>query len=126
MTELRLSSFADGGNLDKERLALNAKADLKVGDYAILLSKVSSTGKATSGAKQAFWFPDQDVKEGDVVILYTKKGVTATKDLSDGRIAHFFYWGMSEAIWTSDKVAAVVLKVEDWHFRRPALAPSAD
>jgi len=126
MTELRILSFADVGNLDKERIALIADTDLTVGDYAVFLSKVTASGKVTSGHKQAFWFPDGDVKEGDMVVLYSKKGVSATKELPDGQTAHFFYWGMTAPMWTSDKVAAVVLHVESWDFRSSPMTPSAD
>lgn len=125
MASLKFSSFADAGDLTKERLVLRADADLGVGQFAILRSRKSSTG-ATAGKKPAFWFPDKDVKRGDLVILYTKSGKSSVKALEGDRTAHFFYWGEESAFWGEDGFGAVILKVETWTFATPQIAPTAD
>ncbi|WOS41697.1 hypothetical protein [Xanthomonas rydalmerensis] len=126
MNNLKFASFADAGNIEKERLVLNAITDLKVGEYAIFSSKSGPTGGATSGKKSAYWFPDKDLKKGDVVVLYTKQGRASEKLLDGDRTAHFFYWGNKETLWSSESIGAVVVKVENWNFYRPPLAPLAE
>jgi hypothetical protein len=126
MIELRFGSFADSGHYEKERVVLSATADLKVGDYAVFASKPSrSTGGATAGSKRAYWFPDKEIKQGDSVVIYTKKGKTSTKILPDDRTAHFFYWGLDEPLWAAE-MGIVVVKVETWQFRKAPFAPADD
>jgi hypothetical protein len=68
---LDIRSFADAGNYPKERLVINVLRDTDIGEYAVLCSPVGSDGNPTPGGKIAYWFPDGDVKAGDIVVLYT-------------------------------------------------------
>jgi len=113
---LEISSFADAGNLQKERLVIKALHDVDIGEYAVFCSRTSAHFLPTTGSKQAYWFPDRSVKAGDLVILYTKAGKTSTKALSQGRTAHFFYWGQESALWGSPRTA-VVLEISDWIYK---------
>jgi hypothetical protein len=112
-----ISSFADVGDLEKERLVLKIVKDVDIGDYAVFCTSISSDGKATAGPKKAYWFPDDVVKSGDLVILYTKQGTSSTKELDDGRTAHFYYWRQEQALWDS-KHGAVVLEISEWVYSK--------
>jgi hypothetical protein len=115
---LEITSFADAGQPQKERIVLKALINLNVGEYAVFRSGVSD-GDPTAGWKSAYWFPDADVKANDLVILYTKKGSQSTKSLGNGRTAHFFYWGRDEVLWGNNRFGAVVLWIANWMFRIP-------
>lgn len=117
---LEIRSIADAGIPLKERIILRALADLDVGNYALLKSGVGSTGREpTSGRKAAYWFPDEKVEAGDLVVLYTKRGSRSTKRLDGGHTAYFFYWGRDEAIWSDRQSGAVLIEIADWQFRIP-------
>jgi hypothetical protein len=116
--KLQIRSFADVGIQDKERLIVGVLSDLDIGGFAVFCSHLSSTGSPTSGRKSAYWFPDRGVKQGDLVVLYTKKGKTSTKELESGHTAHFFYWGLGESIWTEQN-SAVLLEIKDWIHKAP-------
>jgi len=113
--KLELRSIAAPGDLGKERLVLKALADTDVGEYAVLWSGIGSSGGPTSGRKRAYWFPDVDVKVGDSVVLYTKKGNRSKKTLDGGTTAHFFYWGSENPLWDENHYA-VLLFVSDWEY----------
>lgn len=113
---LKHSSFADAGTFEKERLVLKAHAEVEIGNYAVFCSGVSD-GKATAGHKTAYWFPDEKVKAGDLVVLYTKTGTDSKKKLESGVTAHFFYWGLKNAIWGNSNNTAVLLRVAEWSHR---------
>lgn len=110
---LKYSSFADGGNIEKERLILKAHANVEIGNYAVFCSSVNE-GKATAGRKTAYWFPDETIKTGDLVVLYTKVGTDSKKKLNSGATAHFFYWGLKDAVWGSPSNTAILLRVAEW------------
>lgn len=115
---LEIQSFAAKGDPEKERIVLKATSNLDVGDYAVLLCKSSPDGKATSGKKTAFWFPDVQVNNGDLVVLYTKKGKQSTKLNPSGNTVHFFYWGVSGTVWNDPQMGAVVIHVLDWNWKQ--------
>lgn len=112
---LEISSFAEAGNIQRERLVIKVLKDVDIGEYAVLWSSLSSEGQATSGPKKAYWFPDKLVKSGDLVVLYTKHGSSSTKALDGGKTAHFYYWKQDKALWDS-KHGAVVLEISNWSY----------
>jgi len=114
---LTFSSFADAGDLSKERLILKAKSDLAIGNYAVFVSGVTADGTATAGKKTAFWFPDGDVKANDLVVLYTKTGIASKKVLKSGATAHFFM-GLQNPQWEAlGRRGAVILRAVEWTFK---------
>jgi hypothetical protein len=117
--KLKISSYADAGNFQKERVIFKADSDLELGEYAVFCSALSSDGNATSGRKTAYWFPDGMIKKDDLVVLYTKRGSSSTKKLDEERTAHFFYWGDDHAIWGNSSNAAVLLRVAAWTKKAP-------
>ncbi len=120
--KLAISSFADPGNYEKERLVIKVLSDVDIGAYAVFISAVSEDGKATAGRKTAYWFPDTAAKSGDLVVLYTKAGQDSKKDLQDGRTAHFYYWGLKASVWEAGSRTAVVLRVAEWTHRIAEIA----
>jgi hypothetical protein len=117
---LSLVSFADSGNLERERVVLRATEDIDAGDYTALCSESNEPGVASSGLNTAFWFPNESVKKDDIVVLYTKRGNPSKKDIGDGHTAYFFYWGLSEPLWMSVKAAFVLLETFDFTIEWPA------
>jgi hypothetical protein len=116
---LEITSFADAGVYEGERIVLRARTDLDVGEFVVFRSGVGLSGGPTSGRKWAYWFPDQKVHTNDLVVLYTKKGSRRSKSLPDGSTVYFFYWGRDEAFWGDSNFGAVVLEVLDWKFKVP-------
>lgn len=112
--KLKISSYADAGDFQKERVIFKASLDMELGEYAVFCSSLSSSGGVTSGRKTAYWFPDGAIKKDDLVVLYTKRGSSSTKELAGTRTAHFFYWGDDHALWGGAGNVAVLLHVSEW------------
>src|SRR5262249_51674717 len=104
---LELRSILKAGEFRSERITLRVKARINLGDYL-----VAQTGWAGDGPSleiyHAHWFPYEQAEPGDLVIIYTRKGVSSKKTLATEKTAHFFYWGLSQAIWDADFSGAVV------------------
>ena len=97
-----------------------ATENLDTGDYTALYSESTEPNTATPGYNIAFWFPDGEIKKGDLVVLYTKSGNEAKKAIGDGRTAHFYYWGLSKPLWGVSTVALVLIEAADWVLKWPA------
>ncbi|MEN5069622.1 hypothetical protein [Stenotrophomonas sp. TWI1183] len=119
MREIRFTQYANAGELAKERVVFRAYEDLLIGDYAVFASPINNKGEVLSGTQAAFWFPDDDISNGDLVVLYTKTGTAKQKDLTAGRRAHFYYWGLNEPQWASGKNSAVLVEVSGWEHSPP-------
>lgn len=118
--QLEIRSFADAGDIAKERVVLRALSSVDIGNYVILRSKTDVSGDPISGAKSAYWLPDVVVAKGDLVVLYTKAGKASKKELESGRTAHFYYWHQVQPIWGAEKMnTAVVLLTESWAAKSP-------
>lgn len=110
---LKLKSVAEKGNFEKERLVINVLNDADVGDYILMQTGISD-GNVNIAVSGTYWFPNQPVNAGDIVVLYTKSGTNKSKDLDGGRRAHFFYWGKAAAIWNKPSKAAVLALAPTW------------
>ena len=117
--KLAIRSVADRGDLDKERLFLKVRSDTDVGDYALVQSGFYD-GSVTIDIHYTYWFPYKRVEAKDLVVLYTKVGRGNEKELENGRTAHFFYWGLSNAIWGGIDRAPVLLHAPTWTSKDPS------
>ncbi|HTV84380.1 MAG TPA: hypothetical protein VME63_03190 [Dyella sp.] len=125
--KLSIKSFADVGVLEKERLVLRVLEDVDIGDYLVLRSKKSKkTGYPISGSSDAYWFPDEEVKAGDLVVIYTREGKASKKEISDGRTAHFYYWKKEQAFWGDDGNKAVLIETGSWRSKAPSESDPSD
>lgn len=98
---LKIENVADSDEFEKERVVLRVQDDDDIGHYAVFQTRLSDDGRALSGKIAAcYWFPDKEVKTGDLVVLYTKSGERSEKKNESGTTSHFFYWGMTEPLWT--------------------------
>jgi hypothetical protein len=110
---MELRSIASKGDLSKERITFRVRADLDVGDYALLQTGYFE-GEVTTDVDHAFWFPYKPVARGDIVVLYTRKGKPSSKPLKDQGQAHFFYMNLSRSIWEGPGKGAVLLEAGSW------------
>ena len=112
---LRITSLADAGEPQKERLVMRASSDVEVGKYAVFCCWIADDGDPLSGdLPAAYWFEDFSVKSGDLVVLYTKVGKRSEKVSDSGRTSHFCYWNKTGSIWTKDK-QPVLTFASPWH-----------
>ena len=111
--KLEIKSIADKGDPKKERLVLRVVQDVNIG-YFVVLCTGFSDGQVNTGVHNTFWFPDKEVRTGDLVVLYSKAGKDNEKTLENGSKAHFFYWGLSVPQWNSPSRGVVILHSPEW------------
>ncbi|MFS2166855.1 hypothetical protein [Variovorax sp. Varisp62] len=122
--KLNLSYIADRGELKGERLVMVAAEDIDLGDYLVLCTRYEGT-QLTTAVAATFWFPDEPLKKGDRVILYTKAGTPSSRDRASGGKSHFHYWGLEASLWSKAENGVVLLHAASWLSNRSDALPSA-
>src|SRR5262245_4079302 len=105
---LTIKRVLDIGNINRERVVLGVTRDDEIGNYMIAQGTTTEAGGLSQSLKPLCWFPDNPVKAGDLVVLYTKVGAQKKKVNADKSTSHFFYLGLGKCLWEGDKRAAVV------------------
>lgn len=112
--KVSIREIADSRNHDQERLILDVVQDTDIGEYLVLDSTYTENNKVSNRARHPYWFLDQKVKKGDVVVLYTKRGRSSNQSNSNGSTSYFYYWGLDSSVWNNDKDCAVLLHISEW------------
>ncbi|GLB47994.1 hypothetical protein [Neptunitalea lumnitzerae] len=111
---IEVVDIKDRGNKVKERIVLKALSNLDIGYYIVFLTTKTGENSFSSTPKNIFWFPDKDINEGDLVVLYTKSGKNSIKDNKSGNRTHFFYWGLTPPVFENKNKIAVVIESSGW------------
>ena len=118
MMDIQFNMVKNPGVIETERVILNVSKDTDLGSYLIATSIENDDNKTiTSALSNVYWLPDQKLKAGDLVVIYTKKGTKGKIENKDGSTSYFFYWGLDCPIG-NDERATVVLFNADWWYRR--------
>jgi hypothetical protein len=115
---VQITSIADAGKLDKERVVMKVSSDDDMTSYAVFAAFSGDMGALSGNIPNAYWFQAWQVKRGDFVVLYTKVGTESQKKNANGTTSHFFYWGLSFPLWTTGKIAALV-ETPSWQYSDP-------
>lgn len=115
--KIEISSFKDLGDKEKERVILSVNEDTELGDYIISVSVYNSNDTISSSIKNNYWLPNQKVKVGDLIVIYTKKGVKKKVDNEDGSTSYFYYWNLPDTL-QSIKDSTVVLFETSWAYKK--------
>ena len=108
--KIKFESIKDAGSIDKERVIFKVLKPTNIGIYIAAESVRVNESAFSSIIQNPFWFPDQEVKEGDLVVLYTKKGAKTSTINSDNSTTYFYYWGLESPHTNINKATIVILE----------------
>ena len=112
--KLKIDKYIDTGNYDKERIAFKADIDCNLKFFVVHLTHIMESGGFYNKPKETFWFAPKEIKAGDWVVLYTKKGTASKKDNDSGSTSHFYYWDLEKPIFNNENDGIVLAEVETW------------
>lgn len=115
---INIRKVLGNGDLENERVILDVIQNDLLGIYLVLKSKELNESTVNSRTEGTYWFPDKDVKQGDLVVLYTKKGVNTEKRNEDGTTTYFFYWNMDGTLWNNPEDAVILSRLESWSYKK--------
>lgn len=110
--KLEIFEIKDRG-LPEERIVLKVNEPCDIGRYFVFTTKVSSERKISIKVLDPFWFPDKEVKKGDLVVLYSKTGQSSFKVNEDQTTSHFYFRKSNGPILTDENIALLV-EVTSW------------
>jgi hypothetical protein len=111
---IKVRGIREPGVPEKERLVLEVLQDDDVGHYAVFSTRLIEPDAVSFRVRRAFWFPDQRVRPGDLVVLYTKRGRRREKKNKDESTSYFFYWNQDAPLWGESDMTAVLVSIEEW------------
>ena len=114
--KIEINGVIGDDQLETERLIFKVLEDDNLANHAVLDSQSSLFGRIPKKDRHVFWFPSREVKAGDTVILYTKRGKPGFMDKDETR--HVFYWNLDNGIWTSKNDSAILVCVTSWGIKK--------
>lgn len=115
--DLAIRTVKDKGDLDKERIVIEVKANVDIGTYIIFDTTYNDDDSISSKLRHTYWLPDKELSAGDLVVVYTRKGTARLRTNQDNTKTLFLYWGLDETVWNKDKDCALIIKIASWNWK---------
>lgn len=110
---LEFKYIKDRGDLNLERVVFKASLDCDLGRFMAFKAKKAEEG-ISNKIEFPFWFPDKKVKQGDTVVLYSKKKRSNEKSNQDGSTSFFYYWGQETPMFTENDDCVLLIETKRW------------
>ncbi len=112
--KLRIERIADRGVPNQERLFLTVVEPTNLGSHLVVSSAYMTPTTVANGGKNCFWFPPQEVKAMDQIVLYTRAGNYQPPEIGLVWNTYFYFWGQPSTIWNSLDTCALLFDVASW------------
>ena len=116
--KLKIVSVHGHGDYDEEYVMLKAIENCDIGDYVLADSTYLDSELVSNKLRHMFWIPDKEIKSGDFVAVWTKKGKQTVGSTTGGETLHRYFWGLDTAVWNDAGDVAVLLEISDRQFFR--------
>lgn len=112
--KLKINKVIDFGTHSSERVWLEVTEDCDLRYY--MITDTTFVGENISNkVRHVHWFGPKEVKSGDEILLYTKKGVATNESINGGKNTRYFlYWGLDSYVWNNSGDAAVLFEIYNW------------
>ncbi len=111
---MRIIKILDNGIANKERLWMKVLANTNLMYFIVFDTTHTSDNTISNIQRHAYWFSPKEVKAGDNVILYTRRGTPSEQRNADGSTNHFLFWGLDKTVWNNQGDCAVLFQVNSW------------
>jgi hypothetical protein len=112
--KIQVVGIRERGIPNRERLALSVLQETNLCYYAALLSKYLSPASISTGSLPGYWFPNQIVKVGDQIELFSGNGSPRVSPTIIGGTYYSYYWGLPNVVWHDPSACAIVLELSNW------------
>ena len=119
----------EGGHND-ERVVMEASQDCLLSNYILIVSSWAPSTRH-SPAKLDYEFPEQNVKKGDFVFLYTGAGKDSQGENSANTTTYVYHLGIQSTLWQSNQSVALLIEANNvsairvGHHPKPNFIPTS-
>jgi hypothetical protein len=111
--KIQIERIVDHGQ-NSERVELSVTEDCNLGFFIVADTTYTDPTHISNKLRHMYWFVNKEVKCGDKVTLYTRKGMDSSENLPNGRMRYTIYWQLEVNVWNNDGDAAVLLEIGTW------------
>ena len=112
ITELQIIGIYDRGVANQERIAIQAKQSLNLGQYGIMLGGKNISGQMIPYNDNLFWFGDGVVQQGDWLYIYTGPGKARVNDIpGQSEKIYTIHWGKGSTILALSDITPILFRV---------------
>ena len=95
-----------------EHVLLKAKSDCAIAQFLLADGRHSEETQVANRVRNAYWFPETEIKAGEYVSVWTKSGKNSTGEMIDGTTIHRFYWNLPSSVWNAAGDCALLFKLQ--------------
>lgn len=112
--KLEITQVLGFGSQDTERVMMRVLADCNLHYYILTDTTYTDDTHISNKLRHMHWFHNKEVKQGDEVVLYTKKGTESAIGLTNGKTRYTLYWGLDGSVWNNTGDGALLFEITTW------------
>lgn len=113
LTEMNIVGVYDRGVPNQERIVINVRQTLNLGQYGVMLGIKATDGFAFPVRDNLFWFGDGLVFQGDWLFIYTGPGQARTSPVPNtSETLYSIHWGRPTTILNAKELVPILFRVD--------------
>jgi hypothetical protein len=101
----------NSGDKNSEYFCFRAAQDCNLGHYMVADNTFDAKGNPSNKLRHVFAFPSHNVKQNDLIVLWTKDGKNNVGKDTAGGPQHNFFWNLKENVWNVNGDTAHLIDV---------------
>lgn len=112
--KLTYQTTLDLGSHENERILFNVTSACNLGNFLIALTRKIDQNNVSSKIEYPFWLNDAELKENDLVVVYTTRKDTGVKSLQNksGSTSFFVFWNLDKTLKEQSDYSFVLFDTE--------------
>lgn len=119
--KLTYQTTLDLGSPENERILFNVTSACNLGNFLIALARKIDQNSVSSRIESPFWLNDAEIKENDLVVVYTTRKDSGVKSLQNksGSTSFFVFWNLDKTLKEQSNFSFVLFDTEWKTFENP-------
>lgn len=120
--KLTYQTTLDLGSPENERILFNVTSACNLGNFLIALARKIDPNSVSNKIESPFWLNDADLKENDLVVVYTTRKDSGVKSLRNksGSTSFFVFWNFDKTLKEQSEHSFVLFDTEWSTFGNPS------
>ncbi|WP_312288455.1 MULTISPECIES: hypothetical protein [Bacteroidota] len=113
--KLNIKTVTDFGTHASERVWLEVLEDCNLKNYMLTDTTYKEDNSISNKVRHVHWFEPKNVRGGDEIVFYTRRGNESSESINNGRNTRYFlFWGLDSYVWNNSGDAAILFEINNW------------